>query len=88
MEIFLGFIFLLIAFFEILTGGSNLPFQQPSQSQGFEYLLFDPQWNLIQIAAYHLALICLLFTISLIRSERLQNPRSVFYWGLGIGVGL
>lgn len=88
VEVFLGFIFLLIAFFEILTGGSNLPFQQPSQSQGFEYLLFDPQWNLIQIAAYHLALICLLFTISLIRSERLQIPRSVFYWGLGIGVGL
>lgn len=88
VEIFLGFVFLLIAFFEILTGGSILPFQTPGHSRGFEHLIFDPKWNLIQIASYHLALICLLFTFSLIRSERLQVPRNVFYWGLGIGIGL
>lgn len=88
VEVFLGFVFLLIAFFEILTGGSNLPFQPALQTQGFEHLLLDPKWNLIQIASYHLALICFLFTFSLIRSERLQVPRRVFYWGLGMGVGL
>ncbi len=88
VEIFLGTIFLLIAFLEILTGGSNLPFHMSDLSRGFEHLIFDPKWNLMQIASYHLALICLLFTFSLIRSERLQVPRNVFYWGLGIGIGL
>lgn len=88
VEVFLGVVFLLIAFFEILTGGSNLPFQPTLQTRGFEHLLLDPKWNLIQIASYHLALICFLFTFSLIRSERLQVPRQVFYWGLGMGVGL
>ena len=88
VEVFLGCVFLLISFLEILTGGSNLPFQDAIQSRGFEHLLFDPKWDLIQITSYHLVLICLLFTFSLIRSERLQVPTKVFCWGLVFGVGL
>jgi leader peptidase (prepilin peptidase)/N-methyltransferase len=88
VEVFLGCVFLLICSLEILAGGFNLPIRDLVQSRGFEHLIFDPKWDLIQIASYHLVLICLLFTFSLIRSERLQVPRNVFFWGLIFGFGL
>jgi hypothetical protein len=52
------------------------------------HLITKPKWDLIQITSYHLTLICLLFTVLLIRSERLQVPRKIFLWGLGLGIGL
>lgn len=88
VEVFLGCVFVLIAFLEIQSGGANLPFQNAFNSEGFVYLLFKPKWDLIQVATYHLTLICLLFTILLIRSERLQVPRKVFFWGVALAIGL
>lgn len=88
VEIVLGCIFLLICSLEILAGGINLPLREMERLRGFEHLLFTPKWELIQLSIYHLVLICFLFTFTLIRSERLKVPISIFLAALILGVGL
>lgn len=88
VEIILGCIFLLISGVEILAGGANLPIRAVERLQGFEHLVFSPKWDLIQLTVYHLVLVCLLFTLALIRSERLRIPMSIFLTGLVFGIGL
>jgi leader peptidase (prepilin peptidase)/N-methyltransferase len=88
VEIVLGCIFLLIGSLEILAGGVNLPLREIERLRGFEHLLFTPKWELIQLSIYHLVLICFLFTFTLIRSERLKVPISIFLAALILGVGL
>ena len=88
VEIILGSLFLLVCGIEILGGGWNLPFRMPEKTLGFENLVFEPKWDLIQLASYHLCLICLLFTFSLIRSEGLKVPIQILVTGLIIGLVL
>ena len=88
VEIVLGAIFLLVCGVEILAGGANLPLRAIEELRGFEHIVFSPKWDLIQLTAYHLVLICLLFTFALIRSDRLRVPSSIFLIGFILGVGL
>jgi len=88
VEIILGSLFLLICGVEILGGGMNLPMRAVESLKGFENLVFTPKWDLIQLASYHLNLICLLFTFALIRSEGLKVPFVILITGLIFGIAL
>ena len=85
VEIFLGTLFLLFASVQLLTGGWNLPFVPLEKLRGFEHLISDPNPGLISLTVYHLVLICLLFTFTLIKSETLKIPRKVWLVGLAFG---
>ena len=88
VELLLGTIFVSFYVVQILLGGINLPIREIDNLIGFEHLVFSPNWNLIQLTVYHLILICLLFTFTLIKSERLKIPISIFFVGLLLGIGL
>ena len=86
VEIFLGSLFLLVASVQVLSGGWNLPFRPIEKIRGFESLIFDPKPELISLTVYHLILICLLFTFTLIKNETLKIPRKVWLVGLLFGL--
>ncbi len=88
VEVILGSIFLLVCSLEILLGGINLPLREIERLQGFEHLVFAPKWDLIQLAIYHLVLVCFLFAFSLIRSEGLRIPISIVASGVAFGLAL
>lgn len=88
VEIILGVVFLLVCGVQLLSGGINLPLSAPGQVSGFEQVVLNPEWGLIQLTIYHLELICFLFTFSLIRSERLQVPVSLFISALVLALGM
>lgn len=88
VEVILGFVFLLLNLVQLLSGGLNLPLRAVETLRGFEHLVFDPKWDLIQLTIYHLVLICYLFTFALIRSEKLKIPVSLLGAGLMFGIGL
>ncbi len=85
VEFILGFVFLGIGTIELALGGINLPFRTIEKIAGLEQLIAAPQWDLIQLTSYHLTLICLLFTLALIKSENLKVPYSVWITGLIFG---
>ena len=77
-EVVLGSVFLLMAVVLLNGGGINLPFRPTDKLRGFEQVLFDPQWDLVLLLFFYLTLICCLFTFSLVKSEQLDIPRSLF----------
>ena len=88
VEVALGFVFLAVCTIQILYGGINLPVREIDFRRGIEHMIFDPQWNLIQLTIFHLVLICLLFTFVLIRSERLKIPVAILVTGIAFGITL
>ncbi len=86
VEVLLGALFLLLTSVQLLSGGWNLPFRPMEKLSGFEHLIFDPKPDLILLTVYHLVLICLLFTFTLIKNETLKIPRRVWFVGLVLGV--
>jgi len=85
VEIFLGGLFLLVAAVQLLSGGGNLPLRPIETLKGFEHLIFDPKPDLVLQTVYHLVLICMLFTFTLIKNETLKIPRKVWLVGLVFG---
>ena len=77
-EVVLGSVFLLMAVVMLNGGGVNLPFRPTDKPRGFEQVLFDPKWDLLLLLFFHLTLLCCLFTFSLVKSEKLDIPRSLF----------
>lgn len=85
-EIALGAIFLILATVVFQTGAANWPIRPIDRPAGFEHLLFDPQWDLILILAWHLTLVSFLFTVMLIDSERRRVPLSIWMPGLAAAI--
>jgi len=88
VELLLGTVFVSVYVVQILFGGINLPIREINKLTGFEHLVLSPNWHLIQLTLYHMTLICLLFTFTLIKSDRLKIPISLFFSGLVFGIGL
>jgi len=86
VEILLGAIFLSIVLLSLVSGGINLPLRSPDAGTGFERVLFDPHWDLIQLVIHHLTLLSLLFTFALVRYEGKRIPASIFLFGVLFGL--
>ena len=68
VEVFLGSVFLLLSLATLYSGGATIPIYEAGSAWGFERVLFDPKWDLIQIFAWQLVLVLFLFTFALILS--------------------
>ncbi|MFK7767067.1 MAG: prepilin peptidase [Mariniblastus sp.] len=88
VEFALGTVFLIVCSVELLGGGINLPLRLVEARTGIENMIFEPKWDLIQLTIYHLVLICLLFTLALVRSERLKIPFAIVAVGLVFGIAM
>lgn len=86
VEIILGLVFVTVVSLELFCGGFNLPLRPIDQEWGIEPTVLSPKFDLLQIVAFHLIAICLLFTLALVRLDGKQVPYSVF--GFGVIVGL
>lgn len=86
VEVFLGTVFLLFAFATLYSGGATIPIRDTNSASGFERVLFDPKWDLIQIFGWQLTLILFLFTYALIELDSVATPISIFVVGLIVGI--
>jgi leader peptidase (prepilin peptidase)/N-methyltransferase len=83
-EIVLGSIFLILGSVVFLSGAANWPIEKVLQPAGFEHLLFSLNWDVIKVLAWHLTLVCFLFTFALIEFDGLRIPKSIAIVGLSI----
>lgn len=88
VEVFLGSVFLLLAFATLYSGGATIPIREANSAWGFERVLFDPKWDLLQVFGWQLVLILFLFTFALVELESKTIPTSIFAWGAIIGVSV
>ena len=90
VEVILGSVFLGIGLMTLASGGASLPVRPPNNLAGFERVLFDPQWDLLQIVGAQLVLILFLFTFALIEADDddLEIPVSLLFSGLICGIGM
>ncbi len=85
-EITLGAAFLILTLRETISGGVPIPFRTPNTFAGIEYTLFDPQWDLLASLAQHLVLLSLLFTMAIIRIEKMPIPLSIWLLAATLGI--
>lgn len=81
-ELVLGTVFLVLFLRETVSGGVPIPFRTPNHFVGIENTVFDPKWDLIASLAAHLVLLSLLFTLAIIRSEKMPIPLSI--WAVAV----
>jgi len=58
----------------------------PDPKAGIEHAIIDPQWDLIGLLIQHLVLLSLLFTIPIIRSEKLPVPLSLWLIAVALAI--
>lgn len=69
-ELVLGVMFVLLLSLELIGGGLNLPAVYASRYLGVTENIWDPNWRLIGIFAFHAALLTFLTTLSLFAWDR------------------
>ena len=65
----MGAVFFVLAYVELFTAGKYLPGGPFASVSGSMDILWNPQWNMIAIYAFHCLLACILMTISLLRID-------------------
>ena len=80
VECALGTIVLGIVLLTIAGGGMSLPVRSPDSALGFERILFEARWDLIEIAAGQVLLVFALFTFGLVESEGCRVPIRLVAW--------
>ena len=88
VEAIFGFVFLLVFFVELQTGGTNLPWDQPSEGTGILRAVLAVNWQLVGIYSYHMMLFAMLLTWTLMVFDRSRIPLKtiVFAWLLGLAI--
>ena len=88
VEAIFGLVFLLMFFVELQTGGSNLPGDQPSSGTGILRTILSANWQLVGTYSYHMLLLVMLLTWTLIVFDRNRIPLKtiVFAWVLGLAI--
>jgi len=74
IETLVGTIFLVLAVVELFSGGRNLPVRKPYDYMGVEWVVFNPQWDLIRLYALHCGLLCVLLSWAMIWYDRQRVP--------------
>ncbi|RIK76208.1 MAG: hypothetical protein DCC67_14210 [Planctomycetota bacterium] len=76
VEAAMGAAFFVLAYAEVFTGAGNLPGQLTQRSGAWE-TVWNPDWALIQLYAYHGLLLSILMTLALIDQDRQRVPWSI-----------
>ena len=88
VELVMGVAFFVLVVFELFTGGANLPQGPITSVTGAWQTVWQPQWQLIGVVAYHALLLSLLMCVTLIDRDGQKVPRKLVGFGLVVGVGL
>lgn len=88
VELILGGVTLGLVALEVFAGGANLPGLPKVPFRIIEHVVIEPGQRWFQLVGWHLALIYSLFTLAVIRSERLKVPASVVGVSLLVLVGV
>ncbi len=86
VELLAGIMFTSIVYVELLSGGANLPGVRPFSSGGISWTLVDVHPEMLWICAYHMTLLGVLLTASLIKYDGHVIPFRL--WGFGVLVGI
>jgi len=87
IEALVGFTFLLLAAVEWIAGGANLPVRPVNYYRGIAWSVFDPQWDLIGMLAFHFAVLMVLLSATLIEWDGYRVTKQ-YYVALVCVVGL
>jgi leader peptidase (prepilin peptidase)/N-methyltransferase len=74
VEAAMGAAFLLLAYRELFTAGANLPGGPFGDVASALYTVWNPNWGLIRVYAYHAILLSALMTMALIDQDRQRLP--------------
>ena len=74
VEAGVGLIFLSLLHFELLSGGTNLPWRDPNHYAGVLWIIWYAKWDLIGIYVYHCGLLCVLTAAALIEVDGQRIP--------------
>jgi len=85
VEAAVGGLFVIVFFWELLSGGWNLPLRPPNRA-GFVELFATTRWVLIGIAAVHACLLYLLLGIALMQADRRVVPWKWIAAGMILGL--
>lgn len=88
VEFLMGLAFFALAYFELFSGGQNLPDGPLSQYAGAMDNVWIPYWPLIGIYAYHCLLLSLLGCVTLVDLDQQKAPNKLVGFGLVAGIGL
>jgi len=76
VEALVGTVFFTLAVVELFSGGRNLPIRPPNHYFGVEWIVFDPQWDLIRLYAWHCWALCVLLSWAFMWYDRQRVPAS------------
>lgn len=85
-ELLLGLMFVLLLALELIGGGLNLPGPYLSRFLGVTENIWDPNWRLIGIFAFHAALLTFLTTLSLFAWDRFGIAPAFAAIALAVGL--
>ncbi len=88
VEFLMGLAFFALAYFELFSGGANLPDGPISPLVGAADNVWIPHGPLSGLYAYHALLLSLLVCVTLIDLDRQKVPSKLIGLGLATGVGL
>lgn len=74
VELTIGLVFLALYFFELISGGRNLPGRTPNTYPGVLWILFYTKWDMVGLYFYHCTVFCVLFSWAMIRRDHEQVP--------------
>jgi leader peptidase (prepilin peptidase)/N-methyltransferase len=84
VEAAMGTAFFTLAYVELFSGGSNLPGRPPAELTGALHTVWFPDWSIIRVYAYHVALLCVLMAMALIDQDRRRIPMRLVLFALAI----
>lgn len=74
VEAICGTIFLLLFFFELISGGGNLPLRRANFHRGVVWIIFYTKWDLLSVYLFHCFSLSTLLTWALIDHDRQRAP--------------
>ncbi len=86
VEFVMGATFFVLAYVELFSGGANLPGGPLTEFTGAIDVVWNPQWQVCGVYAYHGALLSLLMSLLLIDRDRQVAPTKLI--GIGVAAGL
>lgn len=85
VEAITGGLFVLLLFVEPLSGGANLPLREPNRLRGIVWVVWQMDWELLGLFAYHAYLVGVLVAIGLMAIDGRRVPWTLVAWAVGIG---
>jgi leader peptidase (prepilin peptidase)/N-methyltransferase len=86
VEAVMGAAFLLLAYFELFTAGANLPGGPSVEAASAWEIVWNPNWPIIRVCAFHAILLSVLMAMALVDQDRQRIPRMLPLAALGFAL--